>query len=199
MTYRVSAKPWFIYRNMHYVWPILTFKTSVKRWGDQLESLLSIYVQSECLVINSITAYSHDYFSDPGLKLKAIWRPWSKAWNITTKRIRKRSTAMEQSVKQLCLSLLYCLFCSLKPCNNLLGKGWPLGSLLCCVSSCFCHFPKWCPWSSAVLDCIDSWSLPCSLFSPAYSEDYIWPSSDDSEDNEYSCTPDKDIRDFTLG
>ena len=27
----------------------------------------------------------------------------------------------------------------------------------------FCHFPMWCPGSSVVLDCIDSWSLPSYL------------------------------------
>ena len=31
----------------------------------------------------------------------------------------------------LCLSLLLCLVCSLQPCDHLLGKGLPLGSLTC--------------------------------------------------------------------
>ena len=34
------------------------------------------------------------------------------------------------------LTLLYCQACSLQPCDQLLGKGWPLGSLVCDVSLC---------------------------------------------------------------
>ena len=37
-------------------------------------------------------------------------------------------------------------------CGHLLGKGWPLGSLVCYVLLCFCHFPLWCPGSGVVLD-----------------------------------------------
>ena len=49
------------------------------------------------------------------------------------------------------------------PCGNLLGKGWPLGSLTFDVILWFCHFQIWCPGSGVVLDCINSWSLPSSL------------------------------------
>ena len=56
----------------------------------------------------------------------------------------------------LCLSLLCCLVNFLQPCDHLLGKGWPLGSLVCYVFLCFCHIPKWRPGSSVVLDCFDS-------------------------------------------
>ena len=52
--------------------------------------------------------------------------------------------------------LLCCLVCSLQPCGHLLGKGWPLGSLVCDVFLCYCHFPMRCPGSGVVLDCIDS-------------------------------------------
>ena len=48
------------------------------------------------------------------------------------------------------------------PFDNLLGKGWPLSSLVC-VSLCFCHFPIWCLRSGVVHVCIDSWPLPSSL------------------------------------
>ena len=51
----------------------------------------------------------------------------------------------------------------LQPYNHLLGKGWPLGSLVCDVFWCFCHFPILCLGTGVVLDCIDSWSLPSSL------------------------------------
>ena len=56
-----------------------------------------------------------------------------------------------------CLSC--CLDCSLQPCGHLLGKGWPLASLVCDVFLCLIHFPMWCPGSGVELvelDCIDS-------------------------------------------
>ena len=40
-------------------------------------------------------------------------------------------------------------------CGHLLGNGWPLGSLVCDVFLCFCHFHVWCPGSGVVFDCID--------------------------------------------
>ena len=40
-------------------------------------------------------------------------------------------------------------------CGHLKGKGLPVGSLVCDVFLCFCHFPMWCPGSGVVLDCID--------------------------------------------
>ena len=52
-----------------------------------------------------------------------------------------------------CLS--YVLVCSLQPCGHLLGKGWPLGSLVCYVLLRFWHFPMWCPGSNVLFDCID--------------------------------------------
>ena len=51
------------------------------------------------------------------------------------------------------ISLLCCLGCSLQPCDHLLGKGWPLGSLVYCV---FVTFPFGVPDQVWVLDCIDS-------------------------------------------
>ena len=60
----------------------------------------------------------------------------------------------------LCLSC--CLVCPLQPCGHLLGKCWPLGSLVCDVFSCYSHFPMCCPRSGLVLDFIDSWFLPSS-------------------------------------
>ena len=56
--------------------------------------------------------------------------------------------------------------CLLMPCGHLLGKGWPLSSLLWCL---IVKLPlsHWYPGSGAVLDCIDSWSL--SSFKLLYS------------------------------
>ena len=41
----------------------------------------------------------------------------------------------------LSLSLPYCHVCILQPCGHLLGKGLSLGSPVCDVFLCFCHFP----------------------------------------------------------
>ena len=51
----------------------------------------------------------------------------------------------------LCLSAR--LFCVL--CVYLLGKGWPLGSRLWCITMSLSLF-HWYPGSGGVLDCIDS-------------------------------------------
>ena len=40
--------------------------------------------------------------------------------------------------------LLYCPVCSFQPCDHLLGKDWPLGSLVYDVPLSFCHFPIRC-------------------------------------------------------
>ena len=42
---------------------------------------------------------------------------------------------------EIYMCLPYCLVCSLKLFRHLLGKGWPLGSLLCYVSCVFVTFP----------------------------------------------------------
>ena len=63
----------------------------------------------------------------------------------------------------LCLPLPYCHVCFLQPCGHLFKKRWPLGSLVCDVFLCFCHFLIWCFGSGGVRDCIDSWSLPSFL------------------------------------
>ena len=47
----------------------------------------------------------------------------------------------------------------------LLGKDYPLGSLVCDVFLCFCRFkfPMWFPGSGVVLDCIHCLSLASYL------------------------------------
>ena len=50
--------------------------------------------------------------------------------------------------------MLFCLFIAAM--WSPAGKGWPLGSLVCDVFLCFCHFPMWCPGLGVVLDCIGS-------------------------------------------
>ena len=43
-------------------------------------------------------------------------------------------------------------------CGHLLGKGWPLGSRLLCLTVSL-SLSHWYPGTGVVLDCIDSWSL----------------------------------------
>ena len=47
--------------------------------------------------------------------------------------------------------------------GHLLGKGRPLGSLVCDVLLCICYFPMWCPGSGVVLECNNFRSLPSFL------------------------------------
>ena len=50
----------------------------------------------------------------------------------------------------LCARLFICALC-----GHLLGKGWPLGSCLCCLTVSL-SLSHWYPGSGVVLDCIDS-------------------------------------------
>ena len=61
-------------------------------------------------------------------------------------------------VFETCLALRYWFFV-----NHLLGKGWPLGSCLWCLTESLL-LSDWYPGSGVVLDCIDSWSLHPYLF-----------------------------------
>ena len=67
-------------------------------------------------------------------------------------------------VDLLCVFFLSCVcyafvhVCLCVPCGHLLGKGWPLGSRLRCITVSL-PLSLWYPGSGVVLDCIDSWSL----------------------------------------
>ena len=52
----------------------------------------------------------------------------------------------------LCARLFICI------CGHLLGKGWPLGSRLWCLTVSL-SLSHWYPGPGVVLDCIDTWSL----------------------------------------
>ena len=54
----------------------------------------------------------------------------------------------------LCLSCL-CARLLFVPCGRLLGKGWPLGSRLCCITVSL-SLSYWYPGSGVVLDYIES-------------------------------------------
>ena len=85
--------------------------------------------------------------SQPELRTRVGPGPFSKPRTVTP----GKNTILDQTG-------------SLQPCGHLLAKGLPLGSPVCDVFLCFCHFPIWCPGSGVVFDCIDSWSLPFSYF-----------------------------------
>ena len=57
-----------------------------------------------------------------------------------------------------CVCYAFVGVCLFVPCGHLLGKGWPLGSLLWCLTVSL-SLSHWYPGSGVVLDCIDSWSL----------------------------------------
>ena len=49
---------------------------------------------------------------------------------------------------------------AVQPCDHLLGKGSPLGSLVCYAFLCFCHFPNWCSESGMIFYLIVSIPVP---------------------------------------
>ena len=54
-----------------------------------------------------------------------------------------------------CFCYAFACVCLLMPCGNLLGKGWPLGSRLWCLTVKL-SLSHWYPGSGVVLDCIDA-------------------------------------------
>ena len=57
-----------------------------------------------------------------------------------------------------CVCYAFVRVCLYVPCGYLLGKGWPLGSRLWCLTV-FLSLSHWYSGSGVVLDCIDSRSL----------------------------------------
>ena len=57
-----------------------------------------------------------------------------------------------------CVCYVFVRVCLYVLCCHLLGKGWPLGSHLWCLTVSL-SLSHWYPGSGVVLDCIDSWSL----------------------------------------
>ena len=72
-----------------------------------------------------------------------------------------------------CVCYVFVRVCLYVLCGHLLGKGWPLGSRLWCltVSLALSH---WYPGSGVVLDCIDSWSLHRTYFLHWDSFEHHW-------------------------
>ena len=57
-----------------------------------------------------------------------------------------------------CVCYVFVRVCLYVLCGPLLGKGWPIGFRLWCLSVSM-SLSQWYPGSYVVLDCIDSWSL----------------------------------------
>ena len=57
-----------------------------------------------------------------------------------------------------CVCYVFVRICLYVFCGHLLGKDWPLGSRLWCLTVSL-SLSHWYPGSGVVLDCIDSWSL----------------------------------------
>ena len=86
-------------------------------------------------------------WSTSALRVKLVlWNMFKPSSNFLTDRSKAVLLLWIHFVISVsCLSLSYCLVCFLQPCGHLLGKGWPLGSLVRHVYLRFCHFPIWCP------------------------------------------------------
>ena len=57
-----------------------------------------------------------------------------------------------------CVCYAFVRVCLFVPCGHLLGKGWPLGSRLWCISVSL-SLSHWNHGSGLVIDCIESWPL----------------------------------------
>ena len=67
-----------------------------------------------------------------------------------------------------CVCYAFVRVCLYVPCGHLLGKGWPLGFRLWCLTVSL-SLSHWYPGSDMVLDCIDSWTLhPYLLWNAMY-------------------------------
>ena len=60
----------------------------------------------------------------------------------------------------LCFVFVFQSYCHVVTCWE---RADLLADLYVIMFLCFCHFPIWCPGLGAVLDCINSWSLPSLL------------------------------------
>ena len=73
-----------------------------------------------------------------------------------------------------CVCYVFVFVCLYVLCGHLLGKGWPLGSRLWCLTVSL-SLSHWYPGSGVVLDCIHSWSLHPYLLQMIFSKNsLIW-------------------------
>ena len=88
-----------------------------------------------------------------------------------------------------CVCYVYVRVCLIVLCGHLLGKGWPLGSRLWCLTVSL-SLSHWYPGSGVVLDCIDSWYLhPYLLCSRTTTQWRWWGSKPRSLSLESSTLP----------
>ena len=71
-----------------------------------------------------------------------------------------------------CVCYVFVRVCLYVLCGHLLGKGWPLGSRLWCLTVRL-SLSHWYPWSGVVLDCTDSWSLHTYLLGTSIVYEYF--------------------------
>ena len=102
-------------------------------------------------------------------------RPCNTDWMVNYITVIRRNRQSFQTFV-LFLSWACCAFlcvCLYVHFGHLLGKGWPLGSSLWCITVSL-SLSHWYPRSGVVLDCIDSWSLhPYLLFSNSLSRQTV--------------------------
>ena len=119
---------------------------------------INVLQQTACLVVDPITVgnFALLFNCTPARRTSDDLKYWSKIfyWPF------QGGTSFEDLLCFFlsCVCYAFVRVCLYVPCGHLLGKGWPLGSRLWCltVSLLLSH---WYPGSGVVLDCIDSWSL----------------------------------------
>ena len=71
---------------------------------------------------------------------------------------KKRLSPVFYAFLLLWIFYVFSVLCLFVPCDHLLGKSWPLGSRLWCLTVSL-SLSHWYPGSGVVLDCIATWSL----------------------------------------
>ena len=100
-------------------------------------------------------------WSTPELRVRLAQWNWFKPSPPPVKYFTDHSKAVLLWIFYVFLSCVCYVFvrvCLYVLCGHLLGKGWPLGSRLWCLTVNL-SLSHWYPGSGVVLDCIDSWSL----------------------------------------
>ena len=133
-------------------------------WKDVVD-LDEIYLTNACKSPASNTAY----LTLRSSHCRSTCRPAHDVQINTARSLARGKTKFGDRSKAVLLLWIFYIFlssvcyafvrvCLFVLCGHLLGKGWPLGSRLWCltVSLLLSH---WYPGSGVVLDCIDSWYL----------------------------------------
>ena len=92
-----------------------------------------------------------------GGEVGAVRPVWDLQWNILLS-VPMRYFFCGSFLFLSCVCCAFVRVCLFVPCGHLLGKGWPLGSRLWCLTVSLSLSLRY-PGSGMALDCIDSWSL----------------------------------------